>query len=162
MVDDDQAAHVVIIDLQTFLNHDGTFTKLNQKLLIIGRHYTPRHVKLLMDQGIKGCLLYTCGRDEIIKAIHTVAQGQRFYCAEVLNIITQRPPEALQDLSQRELEVMELIVKGISSNNIAEKLSVSIHTVNSHRKNILSKLNLRSPTQLIIYAIENGLIEPEI
>ena len=63
------------------------------------------------------------------------------------------------DLSKREFEVLELIAKGFRTADIAEKLFVSIHTINSHRKNILKKLKLKSPAQLIVYAIESKLVQ---
>ena len=62
------------------------------------------------------------------------------------------------DLSPREFEVLQLITKGHKTVQIADELNVSVHTINSHRKNILKKLNLKSPTELIVYAMETGLV----
>ena len=63
-------------------------------------------------------------------------------------------------LSQREQQVLAHIVKGKSTQEIASILSISVHTVSSHRKNILRKLNLKSPVQLIAYALEHSLVKP--
>lgn len=142
----------------------GTYNSLCNKgvrkesILILANDYTKEEIEKIIKSGIKGCISYECEREEVVNAIHNVARGQRFYCSAILNIILDEPSPALGPLSPRETEIMHLIVEGNSSIQIAERLNLSIHTVNSHRKNILQKLNLKSPTQLIIYAIENGIV----
>ncbi len=63
------------------------------------------------------------------------------------------------NLSPREFEVLELITKSMTTAQIADELHLSVHTINSHRKNILKKLNLNSPAELIVYALETGLVK---
>ena len=63
------------------------------------------------------------------------------------------------DLSPREFQVLKLITKGKKTVEIADNLNVSVHTINSHRKNMLKKLNLNSPTELVVYAIESGIVK---
>src|SRR5690606_33590856 len=91
-----------------------------------------------------------CDKEEFMHAIITVAQGDRFYCSKILDIVFE--PESKSDapchnLSKRELEVLSLVVKGYSTTDIANKLYLSVHTISSHRKNILKKLNLRSRSE---------------
>ena len=62
------------------------------------------------------------------------------------------------ELSDREMQVIRYVGKGLSSEEIASELNVSIHTVNSHRKNVLKKLGLKSPTELIVYALKQGWV----
>ncbi len=92
-----------------------------------------------------------------------IAQGNRFYCNKVLELLTHvegnDPDDCIPtNLSAREVEILKLIATGYSTARISESLHISIHTVNSHRKNILKKLKLSSPTQLVAYAHEIGLV----
>ena len=73
-------------------------------------------------------------------------------------------PEKVEDceptnLTPREYEVLELITRGKTTAQIAEELHLSVHTINSHRKNILRKLNMNSPAELIVYALESGIVK---
>ena len=76
-----------------------------------------------------------------------------------MDIITQTEVNQTLELSHREMQIVQLIGKGLASEAIAQELKLSLHTVNSHRKNILKKLQLKSPTELIIYAVEKGWID---
>jgi DNA-binding NarL/FixJ family response regulator len=92
-----------------------------------------------------------------------VVKGRKFYCNNVLDIITRQTPNVNNEqlrlkLTRREYEILKLIARGYTSTQIAEKLVLSVHTINSHRKNILKKLNLKSPTQLVAYVHSIGLI----
>ncbi|MFY0652636.1 MAG: response regulator transcription factor [Cyclobacteriaceae bacterium] len=139
--------------------------KLAKKLelvLIVGEK-GKRQVKEFSSYGIKSILTEQCDEDEIKTALQAVSNGQRFFCSRVMDLMldtSENESKGKLDelLSTREREVLELIVQGNSTASIAEKLFVSVHTVNTHRKNILKKLSLKSPTQLILYAIENGII----
>ena len=70
-----------------------------------------------------------------------------------------RESEILLNLTEREIEIIKLIVKGYSNSDIAEQLFLSIHTVYTHKKNIMRKLRLKSPVELVLYAINSGLTE---
>ncbi|GAA0890346.1 hypothetical protein GCM10009122_00240 [Fulvivirga kasyanovii] len=158
---DGTTPHVSIVDLSTYLSKPDKPTGRTvpkDSILILARDYTKQDIDYIIKSGIKGCISYECERDEVVNAIQNLARGQRFFCSSILNVILEQPSPALEPLSPREVEIMHLIIDGNSSSKIAEKLNLSIHTINSHRKNILQKLNLKSPTQLIIYAIENGII----
>ncbi len=69
------------------------------------------------------------------------------------------PDSPVALLTQRETQIIQLIAEGNSTVTIARKLNLSHHTINSHRKSILKKLNIKSPAQLIIYAIDTGLVK---
>ncbi|MBL6447274.1 response regulator transcription factor [Fulvivirga sp. 29W222] len=158
---DNSTPDVTILDLATYLNDSNKLIGKGlpkSSILILARDYSKQDIDHIIKSGIKGCISYECERDEVVSAIQNLAKGQRFFCSSILNVILEQPSPALEPLSPREVEVMHLIIDGNSSSCIAEKLNLSIHTINSHRKNILQKLNLKSPTQLIIYAIENGII----
>ncbi len=134
------------------------------RLLIITNESKKEHIQSLLDLGIKGIVTKSCSKDEILNAIKSVSKDSRFYCNRVLDTLMDQEEEKEINcdptvLSQREFEVLKLITKGYKTSEIADELYVSVHTINSHRKNILKKLNLKSPTELIVYAMETGLVK---
>ena len=141
------------------------FIKLQaSNILVVTNEVEKGHIQNLLSLGVKGIVTKRCSQTEIIHAIESVAKSNRFFCNSILEIVMAPHEEVGQnceptDLSKREFEVLELIAKGFRTADIAEKLFVSIHTINSHRKNILKKLKLKSPAQLIVYAIESKLVQ---
>lgn len=141
------------------------FIKLQaSNILVVTNEVEKGHIQNLLSLGVKGIVTKRCSQTEIIHAIESVAKSNRFFCNSILEIVMAPHEEAGKnceptDLSKREFEVLELIAKGFRTADIAEKLFVSIHTINSHRKNILKKLKLKSPAQLIVYAIESKLVQ---
>ncbi len=132
-------------------------------VLIITNDSNKEHIQNLLKMGIKGIVTKGCSKLEIINAIHSVSKGNRFFCNKVLDLVMsqdQEEPSCLPtELSPRENEVLQLITKGLKTTAIADHLHVSVHTINSHRKNILKKLNLKSPAELIVFALESGLVK---
>ncbi|WP_421874088.1 response regulator transcription factor [Marinoscillum sp.] len=134
-------------------------------VLIITNEDKKEHIKPLLDMGIKGIVTKKCSQGEILNAIESVSKNSRFYCNRILDLLIDNSSEEKEvdceptDLSPREYEVLQLITKGHKTVQIADELNVSVHTINSHRKNILKKLNLKSPTELIVYAMETGLVK---
>lgn len=134
-------------------------------VLIITNDDNRAHIQSLLDLGIKGIVTKSCSRHEIINAILSISKSNRFFCNRILDkLMDQRADEEEADceptdLSPREYDVLRLITKGYKTADIAMKLHVSVHTINSHRKNILKKLNLKSPAELIVYAMETGLVK---
>ena len=135
-----------------------------KKILIITGDTHKERVRSVLKTGVKGMVTKTCSEQEIINSILAVSEGNRFYCNKILDIVMEQNGLEEEedcgptDLSPREFEVLQLITKGYTTNKIADALHVSVHTINSHRKSILKKLNLRSPTELIVYALESGLV----
>ena len=134
-------------------------------VLVITNEDKREHIKPLLDMGIKGIVTKQCSQSEILNAIESVSKNTRFYCNRILDVLLENEEESKEvdceptDLSPREYEVLQLITKGHKTVQIADELNVSVHTINSHRKNILKKLNLKSPTELIVYALETGLVK---
>jgi DNA-binding NarL/FixJ family response regulator len=130
--------------------------------LVISNSQTKDSIQQLLAMGIKGILTKNCSEEEIINGLRAVAQGNRFFCNNILELVVESPEEKDNceptNLSPREYEVLELITQSKTTAQIAEELHLSVHTINSHRKNILRKLNLSSPAELIVYALETGLV----
>ena len=138
------------------------------KILIISSDNDQQNINKALESGINGYVTKECSKQEIINAIYATAKGQKFFCNKILNILLEKHTKKEEEnceptnLSKREDEILKLIAKGNSTQKIADLLHLSHHTVNTHRKNILKKLGVKSPTELIIYAINAGLVKPKI
>lgn len=130
--------------------------------LVISNMQHQAGIQRLLNAGVKGILTKNCSEEEITEGLKAVANGDRFFCNTVLEMTRRSSQEADNcdptTLSAREYEVLTLITKGLKTSHIADELSLSVHTINSHRKSILKKLGMRSPTELVVYAIESGLV----
>jgi DNA-binding NarL/FixJ family response regulator len=122
----------------------------------------------MVSVGAKGFLLKSSDIDEVIAAIETVAMGGSYFSQELLdslvsNLRTTPQPENEQvdeeSLSERELEVLLEICRGLSNQQIADKLFISKRTVDKHRANILAKTGCPNTANLVVYAIKHNLVE---
>lgn len=166
----DNRPDVLVIDYrpdeQDFVQRLKSIKELGiNNILILTSDTKKERVREILKTGVKGMVTKTCSEQEIVNSILAVSQGNRFYCNKILDIVMEQSVEedeedcAPTDLSPREYEVLQLITKGQTTTKIADTLCVSVHTINSHRKSILKKLNLKSPTELIVYALESGLVK---
>jgi DNA-binding NarL/FixJ family response regulator len=140
------------------------------RVLALTMHEEAEHIIYMLEAGASGYLLKNVGRDELLSAIRTVVQGNSYFShtvsATLLKAITDlksKPSSASKQasgspLSDREIEVLKLIAQEHSNGEIAEKLFISIRTVDTHRRNILEKLQVKNTAGLVKYAIEKALI----
>jgi DNA-binding NarL/FixJ family response regulator len=136
----------------------------SKSILVVSNDKNRYRILGTIEQGVNNFVTKNCGEDEIRDAIIATGKQEKFFCGTVLDYIVQRDEGEVSDcspavLSERELEIVELVAQGMISKQIASKLHLSPHTVNTHRKNILKKLELNSSSELILYAFENGIIE---
>lgn len=142
------------------LKRISTSFKTTQVLLITSE-VDRDNLNKAKELGVKGFITKKCSLDEILLATRTVANGQRFICPSILDILFNEPETSQDDdinLTPREIEILKLIALGKSTISIASDLFVSPHTVQTHRKNIIKKLQIKSPTQFVIHAMDRGLI----
>lgn len=119
------------------------------------------YIKKMMENGASGYILKNSSREELLKAIHAVCDGAIYFSGEVGEALKQYQKSSVMEipvLSRREKEVLGLIAEGYTNPQIAEKLFVSPFTVDSHRKNLIAKLNVKNTAMLIRFAVENKLI----
>jgi DNA-binding NarL/FixJ family response regulator len=135
------------------------------KILIISNHNKKENILKAIKSGALGYLTKECGREELIDALEALSRGEKFFCNKILDVILEKhlaeedgdcKPAAL---SMREIEIIKLAVKGYSNKEIADMLYLSIHTVYTHRKNIMRKLKIKSPVELVLYALNSGITE---
>jgi DNA-binding NarL/FixJ family response regulator len=119
----------------------------------------------MVDAGVKGFLLKNSDFTEVRMALETVVDGGNYFSRELLmnlvNSLKNAPEELTPDspLSDREKEIILLICKGMSTQEIADSLCLSKRTVDSHRANILLKTGCRNTASLVVYAIKEKLVE---
>jgi DNA-binding NarL/FixJ family response regulator len=119
------------------------------------------YIKKMMEHGASGYILKNSSREELMKAIQTVNAGGIFFSGEVgesLKAYQHNDISKLPELSRREKEILGLIAEGYTNPEIAEKLFLSSFTVDSHRKNLLAKLEVKNTATLIRLAVERKLI----
>ncbi len=119
------------------------------------------YITRLIEAGASGYLLKNATKEELEDAIATSRQGRMYMSMEVAAVLTKPAPErpALPLLTAREKEVLQLIADGLTNQEIADKLFISILTVDSHRKNLLAKFNVKNTAAMVRFALEYKLIE---
>ncbi len=171
-----QSADVILMDIDLGETDGIVATKrvkeLHPELQVLGltMHEEPDYIIKMLEAGASGYLLKNAGREELLAAIHTVAKGDSYFSQKVsatlLQAVTRQKtatPEVKKTqiqtpLSEREIEVLRLIAQEYSNGEIAEKLFISIRTVDTHRRNLLEKLQVKNTVGLVKYAINKGLI----
>ncbi len=118
------------------------------------------YVRKMMESGANGYLLKNADRKEITDAIKMVVQGKTYLSFDAGQALKSdtKLQNALPPLTKREKEVLVYIAEGLTNTQIAEKLFISVDTVDSHRKNLHNKLNVKNTAMLIRFAIENKLV----
>jgi two-component system, NarL family, invasion response regulator UvrY len=135
--------------------------------LVISSTLDRENVLATLESGVSAYLTKDCSQDEILMAVQAALRGEKFFCHTVLDILLDNrirrdePENQSSLLTEREVQIIKLIAEGNSTLKIAQELNLSHHTINSHRKNILRKLKIKSPAELVIYAIDAGLIHPK-
>ena len=135
------------------------------KVIILSMHSDRRFVLEAFRAGALGYLLKDCAFDELTKAIRTVAENQVYLDGSIAKIVVKdfisqsvdKPDSVFAMLSVREREVLQQMAEGRSTKEIALHLNISAKTVETHRKQIMDKLNIHNIAQLTKYAIREGL-----
>jgi len=128
-------------------------------------HSEKQYIKGMLEAGASGYLFKNCTYNQLIEAIKTVYAGKKFLSGEITEILIHDylgKEEELgvpdSELTDRELEILKLFAEGHSTRSIADKIFVSVKTVGTHKQNILEKLNLKTTTDLVKYALKKGMI----
>jgi DNA-binding NarL/FixJ family response regulator len=135
------------------------------RVLCLTMHDTLEHVVEVLLAGAHGYVLKDGDIHELIMAVRTIARGQYYLSPEISGLVirdymtklAESSRSAVSELSEREREILQLLVEGCSSSKIAEKLFVSIKTVATHRQSIMMKLNVDSLAELTKYALREGV-----
>lgn len=131
--------------------------------LIISADEDKKSIYQVLESGVNSFLSKLCDEKEILNAVLATGMGEKFYCTNVLNHLLEKsfPKEAdciPTSLSPREIEIVRLVASGLIAKEIAGKLNLSTHTVYTHRKNIMKKLQLGTTSELVLYAVNMGIV----
>jgi DNA-binding NarL/FixJ family response regulator len=133
------------------------------KVLMFSMHSNPQYITEAYQKGAYGFLLKDTDKEEIIFALHKIAVGEKYFGSSVANTIldnlekAQAKSKMLDMLTKRELEVLKLLKTGLNNDQIAGKLFLSKRTIDTHKANIKSKLDLKNSYSLITLAYELDL-----
>jgi DNA-binding NarL/FixJ family response regulator len=136
-------------------------------IVVLSMHSDQGYVLRALKAGARGYLLKESPEADFIQAIRAVNQGKAFFSPAVSRMLVEDYVRQLQDkdiedsyelLTQRERELLQLIAEGKSNKDVANMLNLSLYTVETHRGNIMEKLNLHSVPELILYAVRKGVI----
>lgn len=165
--------NVVIMDLSMPHGKDGLSATSELKkqmpevaILILTMHDDEEYLFRAIQAGAAGCILKSAPHDELIQAIQSVSQGNAYLhpsatkrlMEEYLVSIKDGDGELINQLSDREREVLTLIAKGYSNKEIGEKLSISVKTVETHKGNLMEKLQMKTRPELVSFALKKGLL----
>ena len=138
------------------------------KVIALSMHSTKRFVLDMLQAGAVGYLLKNCAFKELADALSTVRSGRAYISPAVASIVVERivspkngDASATHSLTPREREVLQLLAEGKRVTEVADTLHVSMKTIQTHRRNIMAKLNLFSLPELTKFAIQNGLTSLE-
>ncbi len=138
----------------------------NVKILILSMHSDYNNISEAIDAGADGYVPKDVSSEELVEAITTVSRGKNYFHSTisdeiVKNYATKRQQDdtILPQLTRRELEVLQLFAEGFNNSEIAEKLFLSVRTIESHKNHILQKTNMKNSVELIKFAIKNRIIE---
>lgn len=132
----------------------------NIQVIALSTHNQGSYIRKMIENGASGYLLKNTDKHEILKAISTVNDGKSYLTVEAERSLRYENElqNKLPKLTKREKEVLTNIANGMTNLQISEKLFISIDTVDSHRKNLHTKLNVKNTAMLIRFATENGLL----
>lgn len=134
------------------------------RVLALSMHHDYSRISQMMDAGVQGYLLKTAGRDELAKALVSLMEGKLYFSDEAVEALVHGRKEAERKasdrilISPREKEIVALIAQELSNEQIAERLFISLQTVETHRKNIMRKTEAKSAIGLVKLAMEKGWI----
>lgn len=136
-------------------------------IVMLSMHSDESYVLRALKAGAKGYLLKDSAEADLIRAVHSVAEGKSFFSPAVSKVLLDDYVRKLKRsgtddpydlLTPREREVLQLVAEGKSNKDIAQLLNLSVYTVETHRSNIMEKLNLHGVPELILYAVRKGII----
>jgi DNA-binding NarL/FixJ family response regulator len=141
--------------------------QLGTAIVMLSMHSDESFVLRALKAGARGYVLKESRDNELISAIRLVAEGKSYFSPTVSRMLVEEYVRQLRDkdiedsyelLTPREREILQLVAEGKSNKDIANLLNLSLYTVETHRGNILEKLNLHSLPELILYAVRKGVI----
>lgn len=136
----------------------------DKKVLMLTMHHEKAMIKTMMDIGADGYLLKNSTKDELMKALRIVQSGGTYFSEDVQSILEKADPVSKgtldnYNLTEREIEIIKLIAEGYSNKQIGEKLFISHRTVDTHRTNLMNKLDVHNVAGIVKFAMTHGMLD---
>lgn len=134
------------------------------KIIILSSYDDIKLIKEVLNLGVNGYLSKKCAGENIAEAIRKVYNNERYFCDAIKDKMLTSFSEngttenSVAQITKRELEILKLVVKEFTTKEISEQLTISVNTIDTHRKNIMKKLNVKNTIGLVKYAIRNDLV----
>jgi len=142
----------------------------NVEVLILSVHYSDQLIREIVSAGVRGFLVKGDSERDLITAVEALSKHKSFFTPRATDVIinqlqgsgaSEEEPELTgHRLTPREREIVQLLAEGRSSKQVAQSLSISVKTAETHRANIMRKLELHSVSELVRYAVRNQIVEP--
>jgi two-component system response regulator NreC len=136
-------------------------------VIILSMHSDESYILRALNAGAKGYLLKDSAEEDLVRAVKTVAQGKPYFSTRITQTLLEDylrhlRQRGLQDsydlLTQREKEVLQLLAEGKTNKEVASKLDLSVYTVETHRTNLMQKLDLHNTAEIVLYAVRKKII----
>ena len=136
------------------------------KVLIFSMHYSSEHCFRALSAGARGYILKESAGDEVVTAVRSLMRGRHYFGAGVANPLEKKPGSALlksplESLSPREREILQLVVEGNSSAEIARILALSSKSIDTYRSRLMQKLGISNLPSLVRFALQHGITPPQ-
>lgn len=131
------------------------------RTLVLTIHSEKEYIEQIYKSGASGCLYKNAGKNEFETAIRSINRGESYFTSKISNVLLGEyfsTHDKESSLTKRELQILKSIVEELSNKEIADKLFISVRTVETHRKNIMQKLKIDSTIGLIKYAVKKGMV----
>ncbi len=129
------------------------------RIIILSMHDSPEYISTALSHGAKGYILKDVPTEEIKTAIDCVLRGEQYLCTGAEASLKPTISDGREPLTSREQTILLELAQGKSNRDVAESLEISVHTVETHRKNIKRKLGINSTAGLTRYAMEHGVLQ---
>jgi two-component system, NarL family, nitrate/nitrite response regulator NarL len=161
---------ILILDLDSVadINRDDISKLIREYpqtvLLVISSNKNKEAIYNILKSGIKNFIIKDCKTDEFLAALYAASAREKYFSSYIVDVLLNKKiwdsgEDNIFYLTNKEIEIIKLIAQGLTTKDIANKIFISHHTVNTHRKHILSKLGIKNTSELIMYAVRNGLID---
>src|ERR1700729_2225458 len=141
----------------------------NTEILILSVHYSDQLIRDIVEAGVRGYIVKSDSDRDLVIAVKTLANHKPFFTPRATEVMLTNfnegrthtdPPDTMRDrLTSREREIVQLLAEGKSSKEVASSLNISVKTAETHRANIMRKLQLHTVSELVRYAVRNQIVE---
>ncbi len=168
----DMAIDVILLDISMPLIDGMGVMELVKKegfdipVLMLTMHQEMKYIRRTLERGAQGYILKDATKPELVEAIQKVSRRENYFHPKINNQIFDylrgnkgsNEADLISQLSEREIEIISCLAKGMNGKAVGEALFISEHTVKAHRRNIMHKLGTRNTAELITFSIEHGII----